>query len=126
VPPQGAQASRTDCIQIDTQPVCIICGGAFRGSSTDVVQRRLGAAIRSGFLPTDGRAATAKPRKEQQAAIVTAPHGAEGPGSLRLIPEFSARLPDQRGCLEPSMCAPSRAILNEPRDALVKAVPRTC
>ncbi|MCT0199123.1 ATP-dependent protease ATP-binding subunit ClpX [Synechococcus sp. CS-1325] len=115
VPPQGGRKHPyQDCIQIDTSQILFICGGAFVGLD-DVVQRRLGRNS-IGFLPTDGRG---RSRKEHQATHVLRHLEPEDLVRYGLIPEFIGRLPVS-AVLEPLDARALRAILTEPRDALVK------
>ena len=117
VPPQGGRKHPyQDCIQIDTSQILFICGGAFVGLD-DVVQRRLGRNS-IGFLPNDGRARH-RNQKEQQAAHVLRHMEPEDLVRYGLIPEFIGRLPVS-AVLEPLDVRALKAILTEPRDALVK------
>jgi len=117
VPPQGGRKHPyQDCIQIDTSQILFICGGAFVGLD-DVVQRRLGRNS-IGFLPTDGRGRS-RNNKEHQAAHVLRHLEPEDLVRYGLIPEFIGRLPVS-AVLEPLDARALRAILTEPRDALVK------
>jgi ATP-dependent Clp protease ATP-binding subunit ClpX len=117
VPPQGGRKHPyQDCIQIDTSQILFICGGAFVGLE-DVVQRRMGRnAI--GFLGPDG---SNRPRsgKERQAAEVLRHLQPDDLVKYGLIPEFIGRLPVS-AVLEPLDSKALKAILTEPRDALVK------
>jgi len=83
----------------------------------DVVQRRLGRNS-IGFLPNDGRARH-RNQKEQQAAHVLRHMEPEDLVRYGLIPEFIGRLPVS-AVLEPLDVRALKAILTEPRDALVK------
>jgi ATP-dependent Clp protease ATP-binding subunit ClpX len=117
VPPQGGRKHPyQDCIQIDTSQILFICGGAFVGLD-GVVQRRLGRnAI--GFLPNDGRSRS-RNHKEHQAAHILRHLEPEDLVRYGLIPEFIGRLPVS-ALLEPLDARALKAILTEPRDALVK------
>jgi ATP-dependent Clp protease ATP-binding subunit ClpX len=117
VPPQGGRKHPyQDCIQIDTSQILFICGGAFVGLE-DVVQKRMGRnAI--GFINADGNS---RPRsgKERQAAEVLRHLEPDDLVKYGLIPEFIGRLP-VTAVLEPLDAEALKAILTEPRDALVK------
>ncbi|MFO7629351.1 MAG: ATP-dependent protease ATP-binding subunit ClpX [Prochlorococcaceae cyanobacterium] len=119
VPPQGGRKHPyQDCIQIDTSQILFICGGAFVGLE-DVVQRRLGRnAI--GFVSADGRGRHQhRPGKDQHAAAVLRNMEPDDLVRYGLIPEFIGRLP-VNAVLEPLDTPALKAILTEPRDALVK------
>ncbi|MCP9850256.1 ATP-dependent protease ATP-binding subunit ClpX [Cyanobium sp. Morenito 9A2] len=117
VPPQGGRKHPyQDCIQIDTSQILFICGGAFVGLE-DVVQKRLGRnAI--GFLPSDGRG---RSRSSREHLAAHALRHLEPDDLVRygLIPEFIGRLP-VAAVLEPLDTRALKAILTEPRDALIK------
>ena len=117
VPPQGGRKHPyQDCIQIDTSQILFICGGAFVGLE-DVVQKRMGRnAI--GFISADGNS---RPRtgKDRQAADVLRHLEPDDLVKYGLIPEFIGRLPVS-AVLEPLDADALKAILTEPRDALVK------
>ncbi|MEB3307294.1 MAG: ATP-dependent protease ATP-binding subunit ClpX [Cyanobacteriota bacterium] len=117
VPPQGGRKHPyQDCIQIDTSQILFICGGAFVGLE-DVVQRRMGRNS-IGFLGADG---SSRPRagKERQAAEALRHLQPDDLVRYGLIPEFIGRLPVS-AVLEPLDTMALKAILTEPRDALVK------
>ena len=117
VPPQGGRKHPyQDCIQVDTSQILFICGGAFVGLD-DVVQKRMGRnAI--GFISADGNS---RPRsaKDRQAAEVLRHLEPDDLVKYGLIPEFIGRLP-VTAVLEPLDAGALKAILTEPRDALVK------
>jgi len=117
VPPQGGRKHPyQECIQIDTSQILFICGGAFVGLE-DVVQKRMGRnAI--GFLSADG---SSRPRsgKDRHAAEVLRHLEPDDLVRYGLIPEFIGRLPVS-AVLEPLDTPALRAILTEPRDALIK------
>jgi ATP-dependent Clp protease ATP-binding subunit ClpX len=117
VPPQGGRKHPyQDCIQVDTSQILFICGGAFVGLD-GVVQRRLGRNS-IGFLPNDGRGRN-RNHKEHQTAHVLRHLEPEDLVRYGLIPEFIGRLPVS-ALLEPLDARALKAILTEPRDALVK------
>jgi ATP-dependent Clp protease ATP-binding subunit ClpX len=117
VPPQGGRKHPyQECIQIDTSQILFICGGAFVGLE-DVVQKRMGRnAI--GFLSADG---SSRPRsgKDRHAAEVLRHLEPDDLVRYGLIPEFIGRLPVS-AVLEPLDTPALKAILTEPRDALIK------
>ncbi len=117
VPPQGGRKHPyQDCIQIDTSQILFICGGAFVGLE-EVVQKRMGRnAI--GFIHPDGNG-RAHSSKERQATEVLRHLQPDDLVKYGLIPEFIGRLPVS-AVLEPLDSHTLRAILTEPRDALVK------
>jgi ATP-dependent Clp protease ATP-binding subunit ClpX len=117
VPPQGGRKHPyQECIQIDTSQILFICGGAFVGLE-DVVQKRMGRnAI--GFLSADGSNRT-RSGKDRHAAEVLRHLEPDDLVRYGLIPEFIGRLPVS-AVLEPLDTPALKAILTEPRDALIK------
>ena len=117
VPPQGGRKHPyQECIQIDTSQILFICGGAFVGLE-DVVQKRMGRnAI--GFLSADGSSRT-RSGKDRHAAEVLRHLEPQDLVRYGLIPEFIGRLPVS-AVLEPLDTPALKAILTEPRDALIK------
>ncbi len=117
VPPQGGRKHPyQDCIQVDTNQILFICGGAFVGLE-DVIQKRMGRnAI--GFLPEGGQT---RPRAGKERQVAEALRHLEPDDLVRygLIPEFIGRLPVS-AVLQPLDTNALEAILTEPRDALVK------
>ncbi len=117
VPPQGGRKHPYhDCIQIDTSQILFICGGAFVGLE-DIVQKRLGKNS-IGFMTNDGRG---KNRKNLDSKINQVLNNLEPDDLVRygLIPEFIGRMPVS-AVLEPLNAEALEAILQEPRDAVIK------
>ena len=117
VPPQGGRKHPyQDCIQIDTSQILFICGGAFVGLE-DVVQKRMGRnAI--GFINQEG-SVRHRGAKERQATEVLRHLEPDDLVRYGLISEFIGRMPVS-AVLEPLDARALKAILTEPRDALVK------
>ncbi len=117
VPPQGGRKHPyQDNIQIDTSQILFICGGAFVGLE-DIVQKRLGHNS-IGFMTSDNRG---KNRKNNNVQINQLLKDLEPDDLVRygLIPEFIGRMP-VNAILEPLNADALEAILQEPRDAVVK------
>ncbi|KGG14566.1 MULTISPECIES: ATP-dependent protease ATP-binding subunit ClpX [unclassified Prochlorococcus] len=117
VPPQGGRKHPYhDCIQIDTSQILFICGGAFVGLE-DIVQKRLGKNS-IGFMTSDGRN---KNRKNNEIHKLQVLNNLEPDDLVRygLIPEFIGRMP-VTATLEPLNVEALEAILQEPRDAVIK------
>ncbi len=109
VPPQGGRKHpQQDYIQVNTQNILFICGGAFVGLDK-IVQRRLGAKAMGFHVRGDV--------DEVQAAV----HLAEPEDllSFGLIPEFIGRLPVD-AVLDPLTEDELVQILTDPKNALVK------
>ncbi len=112
VPPQGGRKHpQQEYIQVNTDKVLFICGGAFVGLEK-IVQRRLGGKT-LGFHVRDLR-----DEAEQTRAAVRAvePEDLLGFG---LIPEFIGRLPVVT-TLDPLSEEELMLILTEPKNAIVK------
>ena len=113
VPPQGGRKHPyQDTIPVDTSQILFICGGAFTGLD-DVVRRRLGRNT-IGFVQSSGNRS-----REQLAADAIKRLEAEDLVRYGFIPEFIGRIPVV-AVLEPLDGQSLRAILTEPRDALIK------
>ncbi|NOZ27744.1 MAG: ATP-dependent Clp protease ATP-binding subunit ClpX [Chloroflexi bacterium] len=118
VPPQGGRKHpEQDFIQINTQNILFICGGAFEGLDK-IVARRIGAKGQVGF----GRQRRFRNAEEAKAALLrqVAPEDLLEYG---LIPEFVGRLPVIVS-LEPLDKDALIAILTEPKNAVVKQFER--
>jgi ATP-dependent Clp protease ATP-binding subunit ClpX len=113
VPPKGGRKHpNQEYIQVDTNNILFICGGAFIGLDK-ILQRRVGKQV-LGFKHHTGEAETPK--------IVNAPLSQYEPEDLirfGLIPEFVGRLPVIAN-LEPLKKEDLLRILTEPKNALVK------
>lgn len=116
VPPQGGRKHpHQDFIQINTQNILFICGGAFEGLER-IVASRIGSTRGIGFRSSG-----------------TAPSGSDGPDEIApitqvsiddllkfgLIPEFVGRLPVSVS-LSPLSHGDLIRILTEPKNAIVK------
>jgi ATP-dependent Clp protease ATP-binding subunit ClpX len=115
VPPQGGRKHpQQEFIQVDTRDILFICGGTFDGLA-DIVAERVGRRGRMGFAGTrDVR----DPRDLDEAELLRLTN----PDDLMhfgLIPELVGRLPVSVS-VEPLDQAALRAILTEPRNALVR------
>jgi ATP-dependent Clp protease ATP-binding subunit ClpX len=112
VPPQGGRKHpHQDFIQINTQNILFICGGAFEGLDK-IVEKRLGSNKSMGFKATDA------PAEENTSNLLTQLN----PDDLLkfgLIPEFVGRLP-----ITVSLDSLDREslirILTEPKNAVIK------
>jgi ATP-dependent Clp protease ATP-binding subunit ClpX len=114
VPPQGGRKHpQQEYIQVNTEKILFICGGAFVGMDK-IIQRRLGNRI-LGF-----HAREAGVREEVAASSATI-HEVEPEDLLAfgLIPEFVGRLPVATA-LDPLTEDELVTILTEPKNAMVK------
>ena len=113
VPPQGGRKHpQQEYIQVNTERILFVCGGAFVGME-DIVRRRLGRNA-LGFA-----AAEAAAREENEAEDLMDQVQPEDLLHFGLIPEFIGRLPVHSSLLrlnEDELIL----ILTEPRNALVK------
>jgi ATP-dependent Clp protease ATP-binding subunit ClpX len=113
VPPQGGRKHpQQEYIQVNTERILFVCGGAFVGME-DIVRRRLGRNA-LGFA-----AAEAAAREENEAEDLMDQVQPEDLLHFGLIPEFIGRLPvhsSLRRLNEDELIL----ILTEPRNALVK------
>ncbi len=113
VPPQGGRKHpQQEYIQINTEKILFICGGAFVGME-DIVRRRLGARV-LGF-----NAAAANDKEERDDVSLLRKVRPEDLLHFGLIPEFVGRLPvisSLRKLTEEELIQ----ILTEPKNALVK------
>jgi len=116
VPPQGGRKHPyQEYIQIDTTNILFICGGAFVGLERVVEQRTGKKTI--GFI---------QPESQQREKRLTECLKALEPDDLvkfGLIPEFIGRIPSV-AVLEPLDETALKAILTEPRNALLKQYQR--
>ncbi len=116
VPPQGGRKHpQTEYIQLDTTNILFICGGAFVGLDK-IVEKRLGQKV-MGF--------GAKVQKKRERSVGQVIRNVIPDDLLRfgLIPEFIGRLPIMAPLHELDEVA-LRAILLEPKNALVKQYKR--
>jgi len=112
VPPQGGRKHpHQEYIQVNTERILFICGGAFVGLDK-IIQRRLGGRA-MGFHLTDRRDPEAVTREAVKAVEP------EDLLSFGLIPEFIGRLPVV-STLEALTEEELMTILTEPKNAMVK------
>ncbi len=114
VPPQGGRKHPYhDSIQIDTSQILFICGGAFVGLE-DIIQKRMGKNS-IGFMTKE------KVNTNHEFKISQVLNNLEPDDLVRygLIPEFIGRMPVS-AVLEPLNAEALEAILQEPRDAVIK------
>ncbi|XVJ51709.1 MAG: ATP-dependent protease ATP-binding subunit ClpX [Vampirovibrio sp.] len=119
VPPQGGRKHpQQEFIQINTQNILFICGGAFDGLEK-IVARRAEASSKIGF----GEALTKTPKtayeKELENAKLLKKTEPDDLVKFGLIPEFTGRVPIL-AILEPLDEAALIRILKEPKSALFK------
>jgi len=113
VPPQGGRKHpQQDYIQVNTERILFVCGGAFVGME-DIVRRRLGRNA-LGFAAAEKAAREAEAPEDLMDKVQP-----EDLLHFGLIPEFIGRLPVQSSLLSLSEDELIR-ILTEPRNALVK------
>lgn len=114
VPPQGGRKHpHQDFIQINTQNILFICGGAFEGLDK-IVGDRLGTKDSLGFKAEGGRRF-----KDQDSAYLLQRVISDDLLKYGLIPEFVGRLPVVVSVDPLSQDALIR-ILTEPKNAIVK------
>jgi len=113
VPPQGGRKHpQQDYIQVNTERILFVCGGAFVGME-DIVRRRLGRNA-LGFAATEETAREAETHEDLMDKVQP-----EDLLHFGLIPEFIGRLPVHSSLLSLTEDELIR-ILTEPRNALVK------
>ncbi len=119
VPPQGGRKHpQQEFIQVNTNNILFICGGTFDGLA-DIVSERIGRRGRLGF---PGSVSTREARAMSEAELLR--HIC--PDDLMrfgMIPELVGRLPVVCS-VDPLDLAALRAILTEPRNALVRQYKR--
>jgi ATP-dependent Clp protease ATP-binding subunit ClpX len=112
VPPQGGRKHpHQEYIQVNTEKILFICGGAFVGLDK-IVQRRLGGKT-LGFGPT---VAVAEPEHTRELLVQPEP---EDLLAFGMIPEFIGRLPVLT-TFEPLTEEELMLVLTEPKNAMVK------
>ncbi len=113
VPPQGGRKHpHQEYIQVNTENILFICGGAFVGLDK-IVQRRLGNRV-LGFIPHSGD----EPEVESTTSVI---HRTEPEDllSFGMIPEFIGRLPVVTA-LDALTEDELIRILTEPKNAMIK------
>jgi len=114
VPPQGGRKHpQQDYIQVNTEKILFICGGAFVGLE-DVIKRRLGKGV-MGFK-SDDQSSDKLEKNKSETLRLAEPEDLLGFG---LIPEFIGRLPIISTLDELSEEQLIR-ILTEPKNAILK------
>ena len=114
VPPQGGRKHpQQDYIQVNTEKILFICGGAFVGLE-DMIRRRLGKGV-MGFKTTEDKV-NEEEKSKTEILKLSEPEDLLGFG---LIPEFVGRLPIISSLQELSS-AQLVKILTEPKNAMVK------
>ena len=114
VPPQGGRKHpQQEYIQVNTEKILFICGGAFVGIE-DIVKRRLGQRT-LGFTAEPEKVQT----KDEESAALTAKAQPEDLLHFGLIPEFIGRLPILTA-LRKLTREELISILTEPKNSLVK------
>jgi ATP-dependent Clp protease ATP-binding subunit ClpX len=115
VPPQGGRKHpQQEFIQVNTSNVLFVCGGTFDGL-TDIIAERVARRGRLGFPGTRSSDGSGKTEPAELLHHMT-------PDDLMrygMIPELVGRLPVTVG-VDPLDFAALRAILTEPRNALVR------
>jgi ATP-dependent Clp protease ATP-binding subunit ClpX len=113
VPPQGGRKHpQQEYIQVNTEKILFICGGAFVGLEK-IIQRRLGGRT-MGFNAPSGSAANESSRTEHLKNVEP-----EDLISFGLIPEFIGRLPVV-ATLEELNEEQLVSVLTEPKNAMTK------
>ncbi|HRX54442.1 MAG TPA: ATP-dependent Clp protease ATP-binding subunit ClpX [Verrucomicrobiales bacterium] len=114
VPPQGGRKHpQQEYIQVNTENILFICGGAFVGME-EIISRRVGKKF-LGFGDTSAEAAIAAPVEKPRLRDVT-PEDLLGFG---LIPEFVGRLPVV-SALETLTKEQLVKVLTEPKNSMVR------
>jgi ATP-dependent Clp protease ATP-binding subunit ClpX len=118
VPPQGGRKHpHQDFLQINTQNILFICGGAFEGLDNHIERRLNRDHVSLGFHANNGARASAK--RDQLLTHVTHDDLLE----FGLIPEFVGRLPMVVGLTSLDREALVK-ILTEPKNALARQYQR--
>ena len=123
VPPQGGRKHpNQELVQVNTQNILFVCGGAFVGLDS-IVQRRLGArGIGFGAHVKTGSSASQSPAAEGGDEAAEALMRSLAPEDLvrfGMIPEFIGRLPVV-SVLAPLKLADLEKVLNETKNSLLK------
>ena len=115
VPPQGGRKHpHQEFIQIDTNNILFIVGGAFVGLEK-IVERRAGSTTSIGF----GSASLSPEEKERENAKILKKLQPDDLLKFGLIPEFIGRIPVYT-VLDPLDEKTLKMILTEPKNAIVK------
>lgn len=115
VPPQGGRKHpHQEFIQIDTNNILFIVGGAFVGLEK-IVERRAGTTSSVGF----GSASLSVEEKERESAKILKKLQPDDLLKFGLIPEFIGRIPVYT-VLDPLDEKTLKMILTEPKNAIIK------
>ena len=115
VPPQGGRKHpHQEFIQIDTNNILFIVGGAFVGLEK-IVERRAGTTSSVGF----GSASLSIEEKERESAKILKKLQPDDLLKFGLIPEFIGRIPIYT-VLDPLDEKTLKMILTEPKNAIIK------
>ena len=115
VPPQGGRKHpHQEYIQVNTEKILFICGGAFVGLDK-IVQRRLGGKT-LGFNLAAVQAASGLTPVESASSLLPEPEDLLGFG---MIPEFVGRLPVLTQ-IEPLTEDELMLVLTDPKNAMIK------
>jgi ATP-dependent Clp protease ATP-binding subunit ClpX len=116
VPPQGGRKHpHQDFIQINTQNILFICGGAFEGLER-IVSSRIGSARGIGFRSSGS---TGTPAEDTEPLAPITQVSVDDLLKFGLIPEFVGRLPVSVS-LSPLTRGDLIRILTEPKNAIIK------
>ncbi|TVR45686.1 MAG: ATP-dependent Clp protease ATP-binding subunit ClpX [Planctomycetota bacterium] len=116
VPPGGGRKHpEQKCIQVNTENILFICGGAFAGLG-ELIARRIGDKV-VGFRTTEEEETNDEPQDEDDALLQQVTP--EDLVAFGLIPEFVGRLPVVT-CLSPLDEDALVRILTEPEQSLVR------
>jgi ATP-dependent Clp protease ATP-binding subunit ClpX len=115
VPPQGGRKNPTqEMVQLDTNNILFICGGAFTGLDA-VIGQRIGLKGRVGFQTGDELPLS----RDAQTAALLQQVISDDLLKYGMIPEFVGRLPVTVS-VDPLDEAALMAVLTEPKNAIVK------
>ena len=115
VPPQGGRKNPTqEMVQLDTNNILFICGGAFTGLDA-VIGQRIGLKGRVGFQTGDELPLS----RDTQTAALLQQVISDDLLKYGMIPEFVGRLPVTVS-VDPLDEAALMAVLTEPKNAIVK------
>ena len=124
VPPQGGRKHpNQELVQVNTQNILFVCGGAFVGLDA-IVQRRLGArgigfGAQAKFAAASPQAAVAAEGGDEAAEALMRSLAPEDLVRFGMIPEFIGRLPVV-SVLAPLKLADLEKVLLETKNSLVK------
>ena len=112
VPPQGGRKHpNQECIQVNTQNILFICGGAFEGLDKIIQKRLSGNAI--------GFGSDIKSKKEEDSSYYLRKCEAHDLIKFGLIPELVGRIPDVV-TVDKLDAEALKKILTEPKNSLIR------